>query len=121
MRTPVLTLLGIICLAAAMSWARSARHRYRLLGRIDPETAPDAYTLAWSTFRKEFHSASLYGLLALASFVNAVTEGAWGPLVFSLVAIPALVSIAWARHAVREARIARQSIDIERRAQEALE
>lgn len=121
MRTPVLTLLGIICLAAAMSWARSARHRYRLLGRIDPETAPDAYTLAWSTFRKEFHSASLYGLLALASFVNAVTEGAWGALVFSLVAIPALVSTAWARHAVREARIARQSIDIERRAQEALE
>ena len=86
MRTPVLTLLGIICLAAAMSWARSARHRYRLLGRIDPETAPDAYTLAWSTFRKECHSSSLYGLLALASFVNAVTEGAWGALVFSLVA-----------------------------------
>ena len=121
MRTPVLTLLGIICLAAALSWARSARHRYRLVGRIDPEAAPDAYTLAWSTFRKEFHSASLYGLLALASFVNAVTEGAGGALVFSLVAIPALVSTAWARHAVREARIARQSIDIERRAQEALE
>ena len=121
MRTPVLTLLGIICLAAAMSWARSARHRYRLLGRIDPETAPDAYTLAWSTFRKECHSSSLYGLLALASFVNAVTEGAWGALVFSLVAIPALVSTAWARHAVREARMARQGIDIERRAQEALE
>ena len=118
MRTPVLTLLGIICLAAALSWARSARHRYRLVGRIDPEAAPDAYTLAWSTFRKEFHSASLYGLLALASFVNAVTEGAGGALVFSLVAIPALVSTAWARHAVREARIARQSIDIERRAQE---
>jgi len=121
MRTPVLILLGIVCLAAALGWARSARHRYRLVGRIDPDTAPDAYTLAWSTFRKEFHSASLYGLLALASFVNVGVEGSGGAVVFSLVAIPALVSTAWARHAVREARIARQSIDIERRAQEALE
>jgi len=107
MRTPVLILLGIVCLAAALSWARSARHRYRLVGRIDPDTAPDAYTLAWSTFRKEFHSASLYGLLALASFVNVGVEGSGGAVVFSLVAIPALVSTAWARHAVREARIAR--------------
>ena len=56
-----------------------------------------------------------------SEIVNAVTEGAWGALVFSLVAIPALVSTAWARHAVREARMARQGIDIERRAQEALE
>ena len=52
MRAPVLTVLGIICLAAAFGWARSARHRHRLVGRIDPEVAPDAYTLAWSTFRK---------------------------------------------------------------------
>ena len=121
MRSPVLTVLGIICLAAAFGWARSARHRHRLVGRIDPEVAPDAYTLAWSTFRKEFHAASLYGLLALASLVNAFVEGAAGAVVFSTVAIPALVSTAWARHAVREARMARQSIDIERRAQEALE
>ena len=121
MRAPVLTVLGIICLAAAFGWARSARHRHRLVGRIDPEAAPDAYTLAWSTFRKEFHAASLYGLLALASLVNAFVEGAAGAVVFSTVAIPALVSTAWARHAVREARMARQSIDIERRAQEALE
>ena len=121
MRAPVLTVLGIICLAAAFGWARSARHRHRLVGRIDPEVAPDAYTLAWSTFRKEFHAASLYGLLALASLVNAFVEGAAGAVVFSTVAIPALVSTAWARHAVREARMARQSIDIERRAEEALE
>tara|TARA_B100000700_G_scaffold316524_1_gene406239 strand:- start:3508 stop:4581 length:1074 start_codon:yes stop_codon:yes gene_type:complete len=121
MRSPVLIVLGIVCLAAAYGWARSARQRYRLVGRIDPEVAPDSYTLAWSTFRKELHSASLYGLLALASLVNAFVEGAAGAMVFSMVAIPALVSTAWARHAVREARMARQSIDIERRAQEALE
>ncbi len=117
MRTPVLTVVGLICLAATLSWARSSRHRYRLVHRIDPEMAPDAYTLAWSQFRKEFHSALLYGLLALGLLLNAFADVT---AVFALVAIPAVVSTAWARNAVREARLARQRIDIERRAQEAL-
>ena len=51
MRTLVLTLVGLVCLAATFSWARSARHRYRLIHRSDAESSPDAYTLAWSTFR----------------------------------------------------------------------
>ena len=119
MGTTVLTLLGILCLASGFGWARSARHRYRLVRRIDQELEPDAYTLAWSNFRKDAHSASLYGLLSLASFVNAFSEGA--AVVFALVALPAVVSTAWARNAVREARMSRQRIDIERRAQEALD
>ena len=121
MRTPVLTLVGLVCLAATLSWARSARHRYRLIHRIDAETSPDAHTLAWSTFRKESHSAVLYGLLAVVVFVNAYFDspGVW--VVFALVGLPALVSSGWARNSVREARMARQRIDIERRAQEALD
>ena len=47
MRTPVLILLGVVCLAATMAWARSARQRYRVVQRIDAEEASDAYTLAW--------------------------------------------------------------------------
>ncbi|MEE1565065.1 MAG: SpoIIE family protein phosphatase, partial [Acidimicrobiales bacterium] len=121
MRTPVLTLVGLVCLAATFSWARSARHRYRLIHRIDAEVSPDAYTLAWSTFRKESHAAILYGLLAIASFVNAYFDPASVSIVFALVGLPALVSTVWARNAVREARMARQRIDIERRAQEALD
>ncbi|MDE0928570.1 MAG: PP2C family protein-serine/threonine phosphatase [Acidimicrobiales bacterium] len=117
MDTPVLAVVGLICLAATLSWVRSARHRQRLVHRIDPQEEPDAYTLAWSHFRKEAHSALLYGLLAGAFFANAVVSATW---VFALVAVPALVSTAWARNAVREARLARQRIDIERRAQEAL-
>ena len=121
MRTPVLTLLGVVCLAATLAWARSARQRYRILHRIDPEETPDAYTLAWSTFRKELHATALYGLLTLASFVTAFIDTVDAPVVFALVAIPALVSTSWARNAVREARMARKSIDMERRAQEALD
>ena len=120
MRTPILALLGVVCLAATLAWARSARQRYRILHRIDPEETPDAYTLAWSTFRKELHATALYGLLTLASFVTAFIDTVDAPVVFALVAIPAVVSTSWARNAVREARMARKSIDMERRAQEAL-
>ena len=120
MRTPVLTALGIICLAATLAWIRSARQRYRVVQKVDSDEAPDAHTLAWSTFRKEIHSASLYGLLSLASFFTAFTETSDAAVVFVLVAVPALVSTYWARNAVREARMARKSYDIERRAQEAL-
>jgi len=121
MRTPVLTLVGLVCLAATFSWARSSRHRYRLIHRIDAEAAPDAYTLAWSNFRKEFHSATLYGLLAVVAFVNAYVDSSRVTIAFALVGLPALVSTVWARNAVREARMARHRIDIERRAQEALD
>ncbi len=117
MDTPVLTVVGAICLAAALSWVRSARYRYRLVHRIDPEEAPDAYTLAWSQFRKDAHAVFLYGFLALGFFINSTTTAPW---VFVLVVLPALISSAWARNAVREARLARQRIDIERRAHEAL-
>jgi len=121
MRTPVLALAGLVCLAATFSWARSSRHRYRLIHRIDAGISPDAYTLAWSTFRKEFHSATIYALLAVACFTNAVFDTAGMTVVFALVGLPALVSTVWARNAVRDARMARHRIDIERRAQEALD
>ena len=116
MRTLVLTLVGLVCLAATFSWARSARHRYRLIHRIDAESSPDAYTLAWSTFRKESHSAILYGLLAVVSFVSAYFDSAGVSILFALVGLPALVSSVWARNSVREARMARQRSDQEARA-----
>ena len=53
-------------------------------------------------FRKEIHSASLYGLLSLASFFTAFTETSDAAVVFVLVAVPALVSTYWARNAVRK-------------------
>ena len=89
MDTPVLTVVGAICLAAALSWVRSARYRYRLVHRIDPEEAPDAYTLAWSQFRKDAHAVFLYGFLALGFFINSTTTAPW---VFVLVVLPALIS-----------------------------
>ena len=92
MRTPVLTVLGIVCLAATLAWVRSAQQRYRVVQKVDSDEAPDSHTLAWTAFRKEIHSASLYGLLSVASFVTAFKDTSDSAVIYALVAIPALVS-----------------------------
>ena len=51
MRTPVLTALGIVCLAATLAWIRSAQQRYRVVQKVDSDEAPASHTLAWTTFR----------------------------------------------------------------------
>ena len=53
--------------------------------------------------------------------MTAFRETSDAAVIYVLVAIPALVSTYWARNAVREARMARKSFDMERRAQEALD
>jgi serine phosphatase RsbU (regulator of sigma subunit) len=119
MKAVVLSLLGLICLAAAFAWARSARLRLRHLRGIERQEA-DAYTLAWSSTRRELHAASLYLLLAIASFWTAAADTDDAAASFALITIPALMSIGWARGSLREARLARSRLDIERRAEEAL-
>jgi sigma-B regulation protein RsbU (phosphoserine phosphatase) len=120
MKQIVLTALAGVCFAATLVWLRSARHRLRLLRSVDRD-AGDAYTLAWLGFRKEAHSASLYFVLAVASVLTAVSNDDRTAMVFAVVAIPAFISIYWARGAVKEARLARQRSELERRAEEALE
>ena len=120
MKAITLIALGLICLAAAVVWLRSARYRLRFMRGIDEEVDEAARTLARSNVKKELHSALLYGLLAVASIATAVTTDDDVAIVFAVVAVPALISITWARHAVREARLSRQRLDIERRAEEAL-
>jgi len=119
MKAVVLSLLGLVCLAAAFAWARSARLRLRLMGGIE-QHGGDAYTLAWSSARRELHAASLYLLLAVASFWTAASDADGAAASFALITVPALMSINWARSSVREARLARSRLDIERRAEEAL-
>ncbi len=121
MRTPILVILGLICLVAAVVWLRSARLRSRFLKNIDREDVDEtAFALAQSALRREIHAAALYGILAFASFATALSDNGEIAIVFALVALPALVSIVWARGAVFEARASRQRFDLERRAEEAL-
>ena len=77
MKDIVLIVLGVICVAAAFGWARSARYRRRFLDNIGGEedrTEDPAYVLAQSAFRKEVHSTVLYTTLAIAAFLSAASD-----------------------------------------------
>ena len=122
----LLIALGIICTIAAIGWARSARYRRRFLNNIEhsgEEGEEDpAYRLARAEFNKEVHSAALYSALAAAAIFNAVSDDPRAPVAFALaVIIPAIISVNWARNAIRDARISRQRFFLEKKAEEALE
>ncbi len=125
MRAAVLIGLGLVCVVAAIGWARSARYRRRFLANVDHDTENPqedaAYQLAQSALRKEVQSAFLYIVLAGASFATAASTDERVPMVFGLVAIPAFVSVLWSRNAVKEARLSRQRFFLEKRAEEALQ
>lgn len=122
MKTVILGALGVICLAAGLVWLRSARLRQRYLQSIDRNyDNDDAYVLARSSTRKDFHSGTLYVLLSIGSFATAFSNDDGAALAFALVVVPALISITWARNSVKEARLSRQRFEIEKRAVEALE
>lgn len=140
METPILIVVACICLLAGGAWARSARLRWRFWRRllqqeaelraaaledgadddVDVDALYDAVTVARAGFRREAHAASLYFLMAVASFVVAVTAGRTWVALFAVVAVPAVISVVWARTAVIEARAAQARHEIERRAEEAL-
>ena len=123
MTTSVLAALSVVCLLAALVYVRSARLRYRVVRLIDADANRDveAHSLAFSAFRKEAHSAIVYALLAPAAAIVALVERVEVSAVFGVMAVPAVASLWWARLSVREARMARNRWDIERRAGEALE
>ncbi len=125
MKAIVLIGLGLVCVVAAIGWARSARYRRRFLNNVDTDNENGqedaAYRLAQSAFRKDVQSAFLYSVLAFASFVTAASDDERAAVVFGLVAIPAFVSVVWSRGAIKEARLSRQRFFLEKRAEEALQ
>lgn len=123
MITYVLAAAAIISLFAALVYIRSARLRLRVVRLIDADLNRDieAHSLAFSSYRKEAHAAIVYGLLAVSFAATAVIDGPNAVGVFALLVFPAGASLWWARLSVREARMARNRWDIERRAGEALE
>ncbi len=130
METPVLVILAILSVGAAYVWGRSARLRLRLLGRLEADLREldqrdsvaqrAAITLTRGDFRRDTHAAFLYGLVALAATVVAVTNDVEWVALFGILAIPAALSLMWASHAVREARLSAERFELERRAEEAL-
>ncbi len=123
MTTYILSGLAFLCLLAAIVYVRSARLRLRVVRLIEADLNPDveAHSLAFAAYRKEAHAAIVYALMAPAAAAAAFVDNSEIVVVFGVMAIPAAVSLWWARLSVREARMARNRYDLERRAGEALE
>ena len=76
MITYVLAAAAFLTLLASLVYIRSARLRFRVVRLIDADVNRDveAHSLAFSAYRKEAHSAIVYGLLATVLGSAAVIE-----------------------------------------------
>ncbi len=123
MTTIVLGVLAAISLASSVVYARSARLRLRVVRLIETDagSGAEAHSVAFASFRKEAHASGVYGLLAIAVGTLALVDAPDMSMVLAILAAPAVASLWWSRLSGREARMARNRYDIERRADEALE
>jgi sigma-B regulation protein RsbU (phosphoserine phosphatase) len=121
MDQPLLLLVALAGLAAAVVWTRSARYRQRTLRRLQNSSAdPERITLVRSELRKDTLSAVTYALIAALAVLIAWRTGRYVALGLLILAVPAVVSVVLGRNFVAEARVAQARADLERRAQEVL-
>jgi len=119
---PILALVGVASLVAALVWARSTRRHFVVWKRVEHERGVDAdvSVLARSAFRKDLHTTCLYGVLAVAA-AGVVLAGERMPsLLFLLILIPVGLSVAFGRDFARETRLAEDRTTLERKAEEVL-
>ncbi len=123
MSTIVLGILALVAAATAGVYAHSARLRLRLVHLVESDATVDVegHSLAFASYRKEAHTSIVYGLIAIAAAIVAFVDGTAITSVFGVLILPAIAALWWSRGSSREARMARNRYDIERRAGEALE
>jgi serine phosphatase RsbU (regulator of sigma subunit) len=122
MDKPILAVVAVAALVAALVWGRSAQRLQRVWHRIADELGDDAdaAVLARSAYRKELHTVTLYSVLAVASAVAAAWSTREADYFFAFVLIPVGLSVVFGRDFRREARLSEDRILLERRAEEVL-
>ncbi len=122
MDKPILAVVAVAALGAALVWGRSAQRMQRVWQRIEDDLGPDAdaTVLARSSYRKEVHTVTLYAVLAVASAVAAVWDSRGANVLFAFVLVPVGLSVIFGRDFRREARLAEDRVLLERRAEEVL-
>ncbi len=122
MDNPLLAIVAVAALVAAVVWGRSAQRLERTWQRIHDELGADAdaTVLARSAYRRELHTVLLYAVVAVAAAVTSASSGADAVYTFGLVLVPVALSILFAREFRREARLAEDRSLLERRAEEVL-
>jgi serine phosphatase RsbU (regulator of sigma subunit) len=122
MDKPILAVVAVAALVAAVVWGRSAQRLQRIYQRIEDELGPDAdaTVLARSSYRKELHTVTLYGVIAVATALAAVWDGGDVDWFFAFILVPVVLSVVFSREFPRDARLAEDRSLIERRAEEVL-
>jgi sigma-B regulation protein RsbU (phosphoserine phosphatase) len=118
---PILAFTALGCLVAAIVWGRAARRLRRAWHRIDDGTGSDAAVLARSNFRKVLHTATLYGVLAIALVCMASLPAHVADIPLLILIFPVAASLSYSPRFLAEARLAEQRAQLERRAEEVLE
>jgi serine phosphatase RsbU (regulator of sigma subunit) len=123
MDKPILAVVALACAVAAVVWARSARNLQRVWERVQSEFGDeaDATVVARGAFRKDVHAATLYAVLAFASMATAVSDADRADLLFAFVLVPVAASLLASRSFARDARLAEERSQLERRAEEVLD
>jgi hypothetical protein len=127
--TVIVFVVAAGCLAGTVVWGRSALRLNRACQRIEQDLAASpiqgespAAELARSDFRKELHTAILYGLLTVVILVTGLSENLSDHVAFDalrlLLLVPVVVSLYNGRRFLDEARQAEERFLIERRAKE---
>jgi serine phosphatase RsbU (regulator of sigma subunit) len=118
---PLLVVAAVLCVAAGVLWARSARHRQRTWHKlVDSSADGDVVSLARADYQKDLHTACLYGVAAVGLLVVAASDPPPQAVVLAVLAGPAVVTLFLGRGFVRQARVALGRTELERRAQEVL-
>lgn len=121
----VLSVVAVGCMTAAGVWARSSKRLLRAVRRFRSEAgsarvSEEAVELTRATLSKDFHTALLYALLAVASSLSAAFERAALALPYLLILVPVVIALRSRHRFVDAVALAEQRAMLERRAEEVL-
>jgi serine phosphatase RsbU (regulator of sigma subunit) len=123
----LLFLVAVGCAAATTVWGRSALRLHRACQRIEHDLATSpiagnspAAELARSDFRKELHTAVLYGLLSIVNVVAGLSVHTPFTALGLVLLVPVGMSLRHRRRILDEARQAEERFLLERRAREVM-
>ncbi len=122
MEQPILAIVAVACLVAAVVWGRSSGRLKRVWLRIEDEHGrdADATVLARSAYRKELHTVVLYSVLAVSIAIISVWVARSADLLLLAILVPVAISVVYGRDFIRDARLAESRVALERRAEEVL-
>jgi serine phosphatase RsbU (regulator of sigma subunit) len=119
---PMLGIVAIAAVVAAVVWGRSARRLLKVVHRIGRSSGShsEAAQLARAAFLKDLHAMLVYGAAAVAAAAGALTDAAWADAMLFLLLIPVALSVRYGSDFIRHARLTESRSQLEQRAQEVL-